>query len=63
MKTVVILLLLLNAAIHTTFSCAVCKGEALKCYTCVATNLDECNRQGLTVCPANSDACATITGA
>ncbi|XP_046717446.1 prostate stem cell antigen isoform X1 [Silurus meridionalis] len=63
MKTLVFLLLLLSTALHTVFSCAVCKGEALKCYTCVASNQDECNRQGMTVCPANSDACATITGA
>ncbi|XP_017344185.1 prostate stem cell antigen isoform X1 [Ictalurus punctatus] len=63
MKTLVIVLLLLSAALHTVFSCAACKGEALKCYTCVASNQAECNRQGLSVCPANSDACATITGA
>lgn len=43
-------------------SCSVCKGEGLKCYTCVAKNMEECNQQGSTVCPAHSDACSTITG-
>ncbi|XP_062870749.1 uncharacterized protein si:ch211-113d22.2 [Trichomycterus rosablanca] len=53
MKSWFILLLLLSSTLT---------GEALKCHTCVATNQEECNRQGSSVCPANSDACATITG-
>ncbi|KAL1266772.1 hypothetical protein QQF64_002447 [Cirrhinus molitorella] len=53
MKTVLGALVLFAAVLHS---------EGLKCYTCVATNPDECFRQGSTVCPAHSDACSTITG-
>ncbi|XP_055064701.2 uncharacterized protein [Misgurnus anguillicaudatus] len=63
MKTFLAALILLASVIHTVLSCPVCKGEGLKCFTCVAHNQDECDRQGSTVCPANADACSTITGA
>ena len=42
--------------------CSVCKGHGLKCHTCVASNDDDCNRQGSTPCPQYADACSTITG-
>lgn len=45
-----------------TLSCSVCEGYALKCHTCVASNEDDCNRQGSTSCPQYADACSTITG-
>ncbi|KAI7793349.1 putative CD59B glycoprotein-like [Triplophysa rosa] len=54
MKTVLAVLILFAAVLHS---------EGLKCYTCVAHNQEECHRQGSTVCPANADACSTITGA
>ncbi|XP_067290220.1 uncharacterized protein si:ch211-113d22.2 isoform X2 [Pseudorasbora parva] len=53
MKTLLAALLLFAAVLHS---------EGLKCHTCVANNMEECNRQGSTVCPAHSDACSTITG-
>ncbi|KAJ8263533.1 hypothetical protein COCON_G00159900 [Conger conger] len=46
-------LLLAALAVHT---------EALKCYTCVASSEEECNRQGSASCPQYADACSTITG-
>lgn len=36
--------------------------HALKCHTCVASNENDCNRQGSTSCPQYADACSTITG-
>ncbi|KAM8760048.1 uncharacterized protein AB9X84_008262 isoform 3-T3 [Acanthopagrus schlegelii] len=36
--------------------------QALKCHTCVASNEEDCNRQGSTSCPQYADACSTITG-
>ncbi|TRY57696.1 hypothetical protein DNTS_025917 [Danionella cerebrum] len=42
--------------------CSACQGDGLQCYTCVATNADECFKQGSSVCPAHADACSTITG-
>ncbi|XP_070689202.1 uncharacterized protein [Pempheris klunzingeri] len=63
MKTALTLLLLLvSLACHSGLSCSVCKGYALKCHTCVASNEDDCNRQGSTSCPQYADACSTITG-
>ncbi|XP_076874432.1 uncharacterized protein LOC143524909 [Brachyhypopomus gauderio] len=56
MRTPLALLFLLTAVLNK------CKGETLKCHTCVAANEEECNRQGSTVCPAHADACSTITG-
>ncbi|XP_035391500.1 lymphocyte antigen 6D isoform X2 [Electrophorus electricus] len=53
MRTPLALLLLLIA---------VTTSEALKCHMCVATNEEECNQQGSTICPAHADACSTITG-
>ncbi|XP_064209990.1 uncharacterized protein si:ch211-113d22.2 [Anguilla rostrata] len=53
MKTLLAWLLLAALAVHS---------EALKCYTCVASNEDECNRQGSSDCPQYADACSTITG-
>ncbi|XP_056323477.1 lymphocyte antigen 6D [Danio aesculapii] len=52
MKTLLAVLILLAAVIHS---------DGLKCYSCVASNSDECFRQGSTVCPAHADACSTIT--
>ncbi|KAM6915962.1 lymphocyte antigen 6 family member pge [Xenentodon cancila] len=50
------LLLLLFALLLTTNS------EALKCYTCMGSNNDDCNRQGSKSCPTYSDACAVVVG-
>ncbi|XP_061601063.1 lymphocyte antigen 6 family member pge [Cololabis saira] len=50
------LLLLLFAFLMTT-NC-----EALKCYTCMGSNNDDCNRQGSKSCPPFSDACAVVVG-
>ncbi|KAK5619859.1 hypothetical protein CRENBAI_006018, partial [Crenichthys baileyi] len=38
------------------------KGHALKCYTCMGSNNDDCNRQGSKSCPSYSDACAVVVG-
>uniref|UniRef100_H3ACN4 Si:ch211-113d22.2 n=1 Tax=Latimeria chalumnae TaxID=7897 RepID=H3ACN4_LATCH len=40
----------------------VCEAKALKCFTCVASSEDECNKQGSQSCPNYADACSTITG-
>uniref|UniRef100_A0A3P8W479 Si:ch211-113d22.2 n=1 Tax=Cynoglossus semilaevis TaxID=244447 RepID=A0A3P8W479_CYNSE len=53
MKTVLTLVLFISLACHS---------HALKCHTCVASNEDDCNRQGSTPCPQFADACSTITG-
>ncbi|KAJ8380028.1 hypothetical protein SKAU_G00008060 [Synaphobranchus kaupii] len=53
MKILLASLLLAVLAVHS---------EALKCYTCVASNEEECNRQGSSSCPQYADACSTITG-
>ncbi|KAG7462700.1 hypothetical protein MATL_G00187570 [Megalops atlanticus] len=37
-------------------------GEALRCYTCMGSNDDDCNRQGSKTCPSYSDACAVVRG-
>ncbi|XP_055518180.1 uncharacterized protein si:ch211-113d22.2 [Leucoraja erinacea] len=37
------------------------QGEALKCYTCVASNEEDCDRQGSLLCPQFADGCSTIT--
>uniref|UniRef100_A0A3B4GKY7 Si:ch211-113d22.2 n=1 Tax=Pundamilia nyererei TaxID=303518 RepID=A0A3B4GKY7_9CICH len=58
MKTALAVLLLKPG----TLSCSVCEGHALKCHTCVASNEEDCNRQGSTTCPQYADACSTITG-
>ncbi|XP_017268386.2 lymphocyte antigen 6 family member pge [Kryptolebias marmoratus] len=36
--------------------------EALKCYTCMGSNNEDCNRQGSKPCPSYSDACAVVVG-
>ncbi|XP_072914154.1 uncharacterized protein [Hemitrygon akajei] len=38
------------------------QGEALNCYTCVASSEEECNRQGSQSCPQFADSCSIITG-
>ncbi|XP_047448281.1 uncharacterized protein si:ch211-113d22.2 isoform X2 [Mugil cephalus] len=53
MKTALVLLLLISLAAHS---------HALRCHTCVASNDEDCNRQGSTSCPQYADACSTITG-
>ncbi|XP_006784252.1 uncharacterized protein si:ch211-113d22.2 [Neolamprologus brichardi] len=53
MKTALAVLLLISLACHS---------HALKCHTCVASNEEDCNRQGSTPCPQYADACSTITG-
>uniref|UniRef100_A0A3P9N6F0 Lymphocyte antigen 6 family member pge n=1 Tax=Poecilia reticulata TaxID=8081 RepID=A0A3P9N6F0_POERE len=35
---------------------------ALKCYTCMGSNNDNCNQQGSKSCPSYSDACAVVVG-
>ncbi|XP_015202249.2 uncharacterized protein [Lepisosteus oculatus] len=62
MRTVLVLLVLASIAVQIVSSCSVCKGEGLKCHTCVAANEEECNRQGSQNCPQYADACSTITG-
>ncbi|XP_037322232.2 lymphocyte antigen 6 family member pge [Pungitius pungitius] len=48
---------------HFGFICFVCPaGEALRCYTCMGSNNDNCNRQGSKSCPSYSDACAVVVG-
>ncbi|XP_078285121.1 uncharacterized protein LOC144610370 [Rhinoraja longicauda] len=37
------------------------QGEALKCYTCVASNEEDCNSQGSMLCPQFADSCSMIT--
>ncbi|KAM7391871.1 hypothetical protein PAMP_022522 [Pampus punctatissimus] len=53
MKTALTLLLFISL---------LCNSHTLKCHTCVASNDDDCNRQGSTPCPQYADACSTITG-
>uniref|UniRef100_A0A3Q2VA32 Si:ch211-113d22.2 n=1 Tax=Haplochromis burtoni TaxID=8153 RepID=A0A3Q2VA32_HAPBU len=53
MKTALAVLLFISLACHS---------HALKCHTCVASNEEDCNRQGSTTCPQYADACSTITG-
>ncbi|XP_040927992.1 uncharacterized protein si:ch211-113d22.2 isoform X2 [Betta splendens] len=53
MKTALALLLFISLAWHS---------HSLKCNTCMASNEDDCNRQGTTSCPQFADACSTITG-
>ncbi|KAK5871404.1 hypothetical protein PBY51_004288 [Eleginops maclovinus] len=54
MKTALALLLLLVSL--------ACHSHALKCLTCVASNEEDCIRQGSTSCPQYADSCSTITG-
>ncbi|XP_070772629.1 lymphocyte antigen 6 family member pge [Enoplosus armatus] len=49
-------LLLLSLVLLATNS------EALRCYTCMGSNNDDCNRQGSKSCPSYSDACAVVVG-
>ncbi|CAL8262636.1 unnamed protein product [Boreogadus saida] len=53
MRSSLAFLLLLSLACHS---------HALKCYTCVAANEEDCNKQGSAPCPQFADACSTITG-
>ncbi|CAJ1067764.1 lymphocyte antigen 6 family member pge [Xyrichtys novacula] len=41
---------------------SVSAGEALRCYTCMGSNNEDCNRQGSKSCPSYSDACAVVVG-
>ncbi|XP_067277763.1 lymphocyte antigen 6 family member pge [Pseudorasbora parva] len=36
--------------------------EALRCYTCMGSTDEDCNRQGSKTCPSYSDACAVVRG-
>ncbi|KAK6301403.1 hypothetical protein J4Q44_G00274560, partial [Coregonus suidteri] len=37
--------------------------EALRCYTCMGSNDEDCNQQGsATMSPSHSDACALVRG-
>ncbi|XP_065515216.1 lymphocyte antigen 6D-like isoform X1 [Lathamus discolor] len=36
-------------------------GQALRCHKCVASNENDCNKQGSHSCPQYADACSTIT--
>lgn len=48
---------------HFSYICFVCPpGEALRCYTCMGSNNDNCNRQGSKSCPSYSDACVVVVG-
>ncbi|XP_059929363.1 lymphocyte antigen 6 family member pge [Gadus macrocephalus] len=35
---------------------------SLRCYTCMGSNNEDCNRQGSKICPSFSDACAVVLG-
>ncbi|XP_026718833.1 lymphocyte antigen 6D-like [Athene cunicularia] len=37
------------------------ESKALKCHKCVASNEDDCNKQGSHSCPQYADACSVIT--
>ncbi|XP_042657377.1 lymphocyte antigen 6D [Tyto alba] len=37
------------------------ESKALKCHKCVASNENDCNKQGSHSCPRYADACSTIT--
>ncbi|GAB0200288.1 lymphocyte antigen 6D [Grus japonensis] len=37
------------------------ESKALKCHKCVASNENDCNKQGSHSCPQYADACSTIT--
>uniref|UniRef100_A0A4W3I2X1 Lymphocyte antigen 6 family member pge n=1 Tax=Callorhinchus milii TaxID=7868 RepID=A0A4W3I2X1_CALMI len=37
-------------------------GDALRCYTCVGSGDEDCNKQGVHKCPNYSDACAIMKG-
>ncbi|CAL8300037.1 unnamed protein product [Merluccius merluccius] len=39
-----------------------CYSEGLRCYTCMGSNNEDCNRQGSKSCPSYSDACAVVLG-
>lgn len=43
-------------------SCLCSSAHALRCYTCMGSNNDDCNRQGSKSCPNYSDACASVVG-
>ncbi|XP_072289950.1 uncharacterized protein [Eucyclogobius newberryi] len=62
MKTALSFMVIISLACHSALSCSVCQGYALKCHTCVASNEDECNKQGSASCPQFADACSTISG-
>ncbi|XP_026210071.1 lymphocyte antigen 6 family member pge [Anabas testudineus] len=49
-------LLLLSLVLLATNS------KALRCYTCMGSNNDDCNRQGSKSCPSYSDACTVVVG-
>ncbi|XP_040545300.1 uncharacterized protein LOC121107413 [Gallus gallus] len=36
-------------------------GAALRCHKCIASNENDCNKQGSHSCPQYADACSTIT--
>ncbi|KAG7512721.1 hypothetical protein JOB18_038436 [Solea senegalensis] len=36
--------------------------EALRCFTCMGSNNEDCNQQGSKSCPSYSDACAVVLG-
>uniref|UniRef100_A0A8C3LUM1 Snake toxin/toxin-like domain-containing protein n=1 Tax=Chrysolophus pictus TaxID=9089 RepID=A0A8C3LUM1_CHRPC len=38
-----------------------CAGATLRCHKCVASNENDCNKQGSHSCPQYADACSTIT--
>lgn len=50
-----------NVEVLLTFLCLYL-GEALKCYTCMGSTDEDCNRQGSKTCPSYSDACAVVRG-
>ncbi|KAJ3610036.1 hypothetical protein NHX12_022130 [Muraenolepis orangiensis] len=35
---------------------------SLRCYTCIGSNNEDCNRQGSKSCPSYSDACSVVLG-
>uniref|UniRef100_A0A673HTJ4 Lymphocyte antigen 6 family member pge n=1 Tax=Sinocyclocheilus rhinocerous TaxID=307959 RepID=A0A673HTJ4_9TELE len=53
---IIILILLLIILINRFYS------QALKCYTCMGSTDEDCNRQGSKTCPSYSDACAVVRG-
>ncbi|CAI5653777.1 lymphocyte antigen 6 family member pge [Oreochromis niloticus] len=57
MRAVNYCLLLLFSLVLLATTC-----ETIRCYTCMGSNNDDCNRQGSKACPGYSDACAVVVG-
>uniref|UniRef100_A0A3P9L3P5 Lymphocyte antigen 6 family member pge n=1 Tax=Oryzias latipes TaxID=8090 RepID=A0A3P9L3P5_ORYLA len=61
-KTTTSMMFFLKFALASVFCFLLDPGETLKCYTCMGSNNEDCNRQGSKTCPSYSDACAVVVG-